>query len=462
MSLRRSIRSQILFPLLVIQGAAVAVVALTTASLAAARTERQIIARLNGVIATLGHGNFPYTAGVLEQMTGLSGAHFVALDERGSATATSVAVSADLMRSLRAVPFAAHLDSLGSSSTIVVGSAPYFAVRLRSPRRAPGSSLVVLYPETSWRQARREAALPPLLFGAGSLGLTGAVAGWVAHRIGGRVRRLERQVARIAEGDFQELELGAEGDEVHELSRSINRMSVQLRQMSRTIRQSERTRLLAQLAAGLAHQLRNSLTGARMSIQLHSRRHPAPEGDRSLDVALRQLAMTEEHVRGLLSLGRVERRVPAVLDAGRLLEEIALLVRPTCEHAKVVLTLGPCAGAMPVRADEAGLRAALLNLVLNAVEAAGPGGRVGLGAKTSRESVVIEVTDNGHGPPPELAANLFEPFVTGKPEGTGLGLALVHQVAAEHGGRVSWSRQGAETCFQLALPRVVDRLKDAV
>ena len=132
----------------------------------------------------------------------------------------------------------------------------------------------MLYPESSWRDARWESAQAPLILGAGALALMAALTTWIAHRISGRIHRLESQVARIAEGDFQELVLDPESpnDEVNDLSRSINRMCAQLRQMSQTIRQSERTQMLAQLAAGMAHQLRNALTGARLSIQLHLKR----------------------------------------------------------------------------------------------------------------------------------------------------------------------------------------------
>ena len=92
---------------------------------------------------------------------------------------------------------------------------------------------------------------------------------------------MQGQVARIVDGDFRELDPGGERDEVADLSRSINHMCVQLREMQRTIRETERSRLLAQFAAGLAHQLRNSLTGARMSVQLHARRHPARPATRA-------------------------------------------------------------------------------------------------------------------------------------------------------------------------------------
>jgi signal transduction histidine kinase len=288
----------------------------------------------------------------------------------------------------------------------------------------------------------------------GTLGLVVAVTSWIAHRISGRIRQLQQQVARIAAGDFEGFEPGPSGDEVQDLAGSIDRMCTQLKQMQQTIRQSERTRLLAQLAAGLAHQLRNALTGARLSVQLHARRFPPENGDETLAVALRQLAMTEEHVKGLLSLGRVERQPHAPCELGRLLSEVAMLVKPSCHHAKVHLRHRAESERLHVMADEAGLRAAVLNLTMNAVEAAGPGGEVDLGASTDRGEVTIEVSDTGPGPPPEVAENLLDPFVTSKPEGVGLGLAVAERVAVEHGGRLTWQRNGDRTCFRMTLPNL--------
>ena len=156
----------------------------------------------------------------------------------------------------------------------------------------------------------------PLILGAGSLGVM--VAGHELDRPPDRScgsRRVQRQVARIVEGDFQELPL----------ERPSRRGRGPLPVDQPSVRPTEGhaaddparpsdPRLLAQFAAGLAHQLRNALTGARMSVQLHARRYPAPADDQTLSVALRQLAMTEEQVKGLLSLGRVESRPPTLCD----------------------------------------------------------------------------------------------------------------------------------------------------
>jgi signal transduction histidine kinase len=457
---RLSIRDQILIPLLCIQAVAVTAVAVSTARLAAVRSERETVARLNEVIETLGHARFPYTASVLAQMRGLSGAHFAVLTEKGRVTDATLPSLKALPIAVRSIRPMERLGSLGESPTFLLDHTRFFAVRIRSASGPDSSSLLVLYPETSWRRARHEAATPALALGLGALGLMAVFTGWTAHRIGVRIRQVRQQVARIASGDFERFEPDSRCDEIQDLAGSINLMCDQLQQMRQTIRQSERTRVLAQLGAGLAHQLRNSLTGARMSVQLHVRRFPTRPGDETLNVALRQLAMTEEQVKGLLSLGRVERPPRSPCDLRHLLADVAELVAPSCQHAEVDLELLQGKVPVHVNADEPGLRAAVLNLTLNAVEAAGRGGRVGLEASTHHGEAIVEVGDNGQGPPPGMAETLFEAFVTTKPEGVGLGLAITQHVAAEHGGRLSWSRQGGETRFRLALPLVDGTTKE--
>jgi signal transduction histidine kinase len=318
--------------------------------------------------------------------------------------------------------------------------------------------LLVLYPEASWREARWESAQVPLLLGAGALTIMAAATIWIVHRISRRIHRLEHQVARIAEGDFRDLDVQSpvQHDEVTDLGRSINRMCGQLRQMSQTIRRSERTQVLAQLAAGLAHQLRNALTGARISIQLHEKRCERARSDSSLSVALRQLELTEEQVRGLLTLGRTLERPHEPVDLVGIVEDVAALLEPTCEHSRVSLEV-VAGGAVAALADEASLRAAVLNLALNAIEAAGHGGSVRIELFDAHQALTIQVSDTGPGPPVELEPTLGEPFVSGKPTGVGLGLALVRHVADAHQGQLSWHRDGRWTHFCLSLPRTLSR-----
>jgi signal transduction histidine kinase len=455
--MRWAIRQQILVPILLIQTVSVAVITLISVRLAERRAEREIVNRLEGVLSVLETSNFPLTGPILARMQGLSGARFIVYDPSGRTTAASDPGLLEAAPALASIPTASPqaVPSLGTSPTLRIDGHDHLAAGVFRPAAGPrpGESLLVLYPEASWREARRAAVQVPLLLGAGALVLMAASTSWIAHRISARVHRLEKQVARIAEGDFRELPRGSgAADEVQDLAASINRMCGQLREMSRTIRDSERAGLLAQLAAGLAHQLRNALTGARLSIQLHQKRCEPARSEPSMAVALRQLTLIEEQVRGLLTLGQVESRPPTAADLGTLVQDVALLLQPTSDHARVALRVESPLAAAPATVDEPGVRAAVLNLALNAIEAAGSGGSASLGLRRTADSCTIVVDDTGPGPPPSTRDSLFEPFVTGKPEGIGLGLALARQVAEAHHGSLSWSRDDGRTRFLFTIP----------
>jgi signal transduction histidine kinase len=455
--LRWPIRNQIFIPFAAVVLLAMAAMTTVAAVQAARQRETQTLAQLQNVVETLAHSSVPYTEAVLQKMSGLSGAEFIACDARGGVMASTLRVEASLPAEFGAAVGGGELKSLTSQPTVALGDNRYFLARIEPRGDANVRSLFVLYPVATWSRARWDAVLPPLAVGAGAILLSSLASGWLAQRFSRRIRLLQEQVAAIAGGDFSEIVADPRRDEIQELVVSVNSMSAQLRDMQQAIRQSERTRLLAQLAGGLAHQLRNAVTGARMALQIHQQRCGTAPDDRSLSVALRQLALTETQVRGLLSLGRGKRCQPAICDPRQIVEEVVSLVEPTCEHAGVSLALTRAAeGGVEtpdaVRADLESLRAAVLNLVTNAIEAAGPGGQVTLQTLRQEGMSIFEVADNGPGPAAHVANMLFEPFVTSKPEGVGLGLSLARQVAIDHGGNLTWSREADRTVFRLMLP----------
>lgn len=449
------LRNQILVPVAALLTAAVTLIAVFSAVLATRRSEEQTLRHLREVIATLGQSSFPLAPNVLDKMRGLSGAEFAVRDGQGGLVAATLSNSAELSRVLQQFTPSDEFASLREYPAITLQGQRYLVSAVRNAGNRGETTLMVLYPEQSWRQARWEAALPPLAVGAATILLMVVLSAWLAQRISRRIQSVQQQVAAIAGGQFIEIETGQRQDEIRELALSVNEMSRQLRQMQQTIRQAERSRLLGQLAGGLAHQLRNAVTGARLAVQLHLRRCATlKSSDDSLNVALRQLSLTEEQIKGFLSLGRQERKHPELCDLAALISEIAALVGPTCEHAQVRFQHLVPTGLPSLMADIQGLRGAVLNLTLNAIEAAGPSGEVQLqaGELAAANGVQIEVRDNGPGPPPELNDALGEPFVTGKAEGVGLGLALAKQVAIDHGGTLTWVRESNQTCFRLSLP----------
>lgn len=453
--MRWPIRNQILVPVAALLTAAVTLIAVFSAVLATRRSEEQTLRHLREVISTLGESSFPLAPNVLDKMRGLSGADFVVRDAQGKLVAATFPETDELRAALEQIPPSEEFATLQKYPAVTVQGQRYLVSAVRNPSSAGQTTLIVLYPEQSWRQARWEAALPPLAVGVATILLMVVLSAWLAQRLSRRIQSVQQQVAAIAGGEFIEIETGQRQDEIRELAASVNEMSRQLRQMQQTIRQAERSRLLGQLAGGLAHQLRNAVTGARLAVQIHVRRcsGTSPTDD-SLNVALRQLSLTEEQIKGFLSLGRQERKPPEQCDLAKLIAEIAALVGPTCEHAQVRFGYQAPTELPSIVADIQGLRGAVLNLTLNAIEAAGPSGDVTLQAseQTFANAVLIEVRDNGAGPPPELADALGEPFVTGKQEGVGLGLALARQVAIDHGGLLTWERAAGQTCFRLSLP----------
>jgi signal transduction histidine kinase len=450
-NVRWSIRNQILLPFAGVTLMSVLAATMAAAWLAARAQDQVQLAALQQVVGTLAQASFPINDTVLSQMRGLSGAHFVAVDSQGTPIASTLPPPAPDLERLH-LPPSNDLSTLPQVPAVQVDSTRYRIARLERNPTSNAQTLYVLSPENSWNAARWQAAVYPLSVGALSVVLTAGLSFLISQRISRRLRNLESQAAAIAAGDFREISVQTRDDELRDLEISVNRMTSRLRELEETIARSERERLLAQLAGGLAHQLRNAATGAKLALQLHARRCPGAVQDQSVSVALRQLTLLETQVRGLLSLGRNEPRPRAAISVNTLLRDISELISPACEHGGVRLAVATLLHDAQLQGDPGALQAAILNLALNAIEAAGPHGAVSLSAHQTNSSLVVEVRDSGPGPAPGVMASLGQPFVTTKPEGVGLGLTLVRQVAQDHQGELSWRREGAETVFTLCFP----------
>lgn len=447
--MRWSIRYQLLVPLLVLL-LGLAGVSTWTGMASAHRAWQQLETQMRNVARTLSEASFPLNQWTLEHMKGLSGAEYVLL----TGTSRTVTFPADRME----LPLP---ETIGEDwqplPAVEVAGQTYLCsgVRLQQGR----ATLYILYPERLWRDALWEAIQPSLVLGVFGGVVALALTLGVAQRLGRRILELERRTRLIAAGDFSPMPLPRRNDELRDLSRSVNEMARQLAQLQETMQKTERLRLLGQVSGGLAHQLRNGVAGARLAVQLHSRECNGAADREPLEVALRQLTLVEANLKRFLDLGRTEglRREPCSLK--EVLDEAVSLLRPRCRHTGIELRWAPPAGRFRVQGDAGRLGHLLLNVIGNAVEAAGPGGWVEIGLSRQPAAgtraggaAVIEVFDSGPGPTAEVATRLFEPFVTGKPDGVGLGLAVARQVAEAHGGQIGWHRLEDRTCFRVELP----------
>ncbi len=229
-------------------------------------------------------------------------------------------------------------------------------------------------------------------------------------------------------------------------------------QMEEELRRSERLSAVGQLAAGLAHEIRNPLASLSGAIELLASDLPEvdPNSRRLMRIVQRETGRLNRLVSSFLSYagpGRVQRE-KVVLN--ELLEELRQLVESAeCPASRVSLELSRelCVLGNP---DE--LRQVFWNLFLNAVEAGGADTEVRMGgSRVAPEDgppmVEVEISDRGEGIPAEILERVFEPFFTTKPKGTGLGLATVHRVVEAHGGQlVLKSQPGEGTSVRVLLP----------
>ncbi|MBI3821798.1 MAG: HAMP domain-containing histidine kinase [Planctomycetes bacterium] len=453
--MRFSIRYQLLLPLLALM---LGLVGASTWSAFASgqRARRQIEKQIDDIASTVNAVPYPLNAQVLEIMKGLSGAEFLLCDKERTPIRDSddklIATLTEIPESLP-TPTAEptqHFDKpvrAGKTSYLCGGLPIKHGVR-------SGNILYILYPESLWRETVWEALRPALLLGIVGSVISVILSVLLTQSLTRRIQEMERRTRLIAGGDFSPMPLPARNDELRDLGVSVNEMAQRLAQFQDTIGQTERLRLLGQVSGGLAHQLRNGVAGARLAIQLHAQDCQAPQDAESLTVALRQLSLVEMHLKRFLNVGKAIDLQRQPCDLSAILRDTIELVGPQCRHAHIDLRIVESAGAIDIVGDAGQLGHLFLNVITNALEAAGPNGWVEVRWGMAQSDVAyVEVRDSGLGPTPEVAARLFEPFVTGKREGVGLGLAVAQQVALAHGGSIRWTREAGCTCFRIELPQ---------
>ena len=316
-----------------------------------------------------------------------------------------------------------------------------------SSRSQSAAMVAILFDETRLRDAIVQAVIAPLATGLSTIALLATTSLVVTSRLIGRISRLENEVGRIAKGEFRTTLVSGPPDEVGRLASAVALMATQLQRMWQTLHQREGERLLHQVAAGLAHNLRNSLTGARMAIELHGRRCEQ-RSDEGLRIALHEIGQTESYIQRLLVVAAGKQDVDRSMCVVDCFNDLRASLSSTAAHHQVTLTWlveSSIDGASVL--DGPSLIAAVTNLVFNAMNVSNC---VEVRAVRIRDArVSIEVIDNGPGPSPQIQETMFDPFITTKPEGLGLGLPLVRRASQRLGGDIHWLRKDSKTIFTL-------------
>lgn len=231
----------------------------------------------------------------------------------------------------------------------------------------------------------------------------------------------------------------------------------EIKKLEAEVSRQERLSQLGNLAATVAHEIRNPLNSISVGLQrLRAEFRPTEDEEqylRFIELMRGEVRRLNAIVEEFLSLARPLELKAEPVKVDELLQEIALLAGNDAGPAKVQIQVVTSDQLPPLRADRNYLKQLLLNLILNGIQAMPDGGTLTLEARPSGTGLVLAVADTGTGIAPAVLEHIFEPYFTTKANGSGLGLAIARRIAEAHGGTItvgSDMRQGSR--FQVSLP----------
>src|SRR2546425_2869790 len=289
--------------------------------------------------------------------------------------------------------------------------------------------------------------------------VAGLVASWlIARGVARPLSELQRAMAVVGAGDLDHEIQPRSRDEIGDLARAFARMTEQLRQSHAQLVQSEKLASIGQMAAAVAHGLRNPLASLRAAAQQAQHRVDAPAAREQLGAIVEQVDRLDLRIAHLLTFSRPTPFRPLRERARTLVEGALSGFSELLRQRRVELSMNHAAVLPEIRVDPMRLEQALTEIVSNALDAMPDGGRLEIatrseGAGVGAYGVVIEISDSGGGIPPEILPTVCEPFFTTRPEGTGLGLAIAKRYVEEAGGRLEiTSAVGRGTAVRVWLP----------
>ena len=253
--------------------------------------------------------------------------------------------------------------------------------------------------------------------------------------------RLSEKCAAISRGHLEAVSTRGGSGEILALEKTFNDMVDSLREkeiMEGKLRQAQRLSALGNLAAGIAHDIRNPLNAIKL-LSCHAQDSLGDENplaEKSLHTIRDEVDRLEDIVSNFLSLAQETELKPEYFEVDILLEECLHLFKQDAEFRNIHLSSDLNARGLVLYLDPKQWKRAILNILLNALESCPAGGRVRLLSRSTDTECEIEIRDDGPGIPKETLEQVFDPYFTTKPGGSGLGLSITRGIVEGHGGSI--------------------------
>ena len=313
----------------------------------------------------------------------------------------------------------------------------------------------------SLEKTERHALL--LVASSGAVAICAVMVVVLAFLIERPMRELQEKIERVGGGELDaEVKFASRNDEIGDLGRNFNHMVRQLRESRDEIQRLHQTQMsraehlatMGELAAGLAHEIRNPLAGIAGVVEIIGRDLPASSPARAVVKDVRQEVMQINRiVSDLLECARPKPPETRLYDLNATVEHAVMFSRQQALSKSIDIEFRHDALPLEVEHDSNQVNQVLLNLLLNAIQSIDHSGKITVTVQHQHALATITVADTGRGIAPEHLPHIFRPFYTTKGNGTGLGLSLARRIVEEHGGRVEVSsRLGHGTTFNVFLP----------
>jgi two-component system sensor histidine kinase HydH len=272
-------------------------------------------------------------------------------------------------------------------------------------------------------------------------------------RVQDMAQHLDQDVASVtipAGGDIQHLD-----KQLQHVVRKVEDVARDYHRQQRELLRAEQLSAVGQLAASVAHEVRNPLTSVKLLVEGALRpRDPRPLRDEDLRVIHGEVVRLEQTVQSFLDFARPPALKREKCDLRDVLGQAVDLVRARARQLGIAIEVAGGDDPVPLEIDRGQFCTVLVNLFLNALDAMPRGGRLQVMLSPAPDGGYrLDVADTGPGIAPEVAARLFTPFLSTKPTGTGLGLSISRRIVEEHGGSLTAAnRPAGGACFSITLP----------